>query len=70
MLDLPFHLPKQVSIEFEGTSHRYGMIAKEDIKKNEILFKIPRKLLLDPPHGCLSKELREYEMWLQGIGRT
>jgi len=46
------------------------MIAKEDLKKNEILFRIPRNLLLDPPHGCLSKELREYEMWLQSIGRT
>ena len=59
----------KVSVEFEGTSHRYGMIATEDIKKGETLFKIPRKLLLEPTQGSLSRELKEYDHWLRSIGR-
>lgn len=45
------------------------MIATEDIKKGETLFKIPRKLLLEPTQGSLSRELKEYDHWLRSIGR-
>ena len=45
------------------------MLAKEDIKKGETLFQIPRKLLVEPNQGSLSGELKEYEIWLQSIGR-
>ena len=56
-------------MESSGTSHRYGMLAKDDIKRGETLFKIPRTLLLDPRHGRLSVKLREYEDWLEQLGR-
>ena len=58
-----------MGIEYEGTSHRYGMMAREEIRKGETLFKIPRKLLLDPEHGSLAGPLQEYDIWLQSIGR-
>ena len=45
------------------------MVAIEDIKKGETLFKIPRKLLLEPMQGSLSQELKEYDHWLRSIGR-
>lgn len=63
-------LSPKISLESKGTSHRYGMIAKADIKRGETLFKVPRTLLLDPHHGRLSSKLREYEAWLEQLGRS
>eukprot|EP00111_Clytia_hemisphaerica_P006549 TCONS_00018965-protein len=63
-------MSNKVGVDYEGTSHRYGMKAKEDIRKGETLFKIPRKLLLDPDSGTLSAPLQEYDIWLQTIGRS
>ncbi|KXJ27772.1 N-lysine methyltransferase setd6 [Exaiptasia diaphana] len=40
-------LNEKVKICKAGSCHRYGMIATQDIQKNECLFTIPRKLLLE-----------------------
>ena len=36
-----------MSVTRQGSCAQIGMVAKDDIKEGEVLFEIPRKLLLD-----------------------
>ena len=43
-----------MKVELQGSCHRYGMIAVENIKKGECLFEIPRSLVLQPKTSSIS----------------
>lgn len=47
----------QVKVGLQGSCHRYGMIAVEDIEEGECLFEIPRSLLLQPKTSSISRIL-------------
>ncbi|XP_074635550.1 N-lysine methyltransferase setd6-like isoform X1 [Acropora palmata] len=47
-------LSKKVKVSLEGSCHRFGMIAVDDIDKGESLFEIPRSLLLTPETSSIS----------------
>lgn len=44
----------KVKVSLQGSCHRYGMIAVDNIKKGECLFEIPRSLLLKPESSSIS----------------
>ena len=44
----------QVKVGLQGSCHRYGMIAVEDIEEGECLFEIPRSLVLQPKTSSIS----------------
>ncbi|XP_068749517.1 uncharacterized protein [Montipora capricornis] len=47
-------LSDKVKVSLQGSCHRYGMIAVDNIKKGECLFEIPRSLLLKPESSSIS----------------
>ena len=51
----------QVEVTFKGTSHRFGVIATDDIDIDETLFEIPRKALITPTSGSISSQLKRFE---------
>jgi len=49
----------QVHVGQEGSCAQIGMIAKEAIAKDEVLFEIPRSLLLNPATCAVASLLSE-----------
>lgn len=47
----------KVRIGLQGSCHRYGMVATDNIEKEECLFEIPRSLLLQPNTSSISEIL-------------
>ena len=43
-----------MKVSLQGSCHRYGMIATDQIEKGECLFEIPRALLLQPKTSSIS----------------
>ena len=48
----------QVRVGTEGSCAQYGMVAEEDIEKGEMLFEIPRDLLLTPANSAIASILQ------------
>lgn len=47
----------KVRVGLQGSCHRYGMVATDNIEKEECLFEIPRSLLLQPKASSISEIL-------------
>ena len=47
----------KVRIGLQGSCHRYGMVATDNIEKEECLFEIPRSLLLQPKTSSIAEIL-------------
>ena len=47
----------KVRVRLQGSCHRYGMVATDNIEKEECLFEIPRSLLLQPNTSSISEIL-------------
>lgn len=43
-----------MKVGLQGSCHRYGMVAVEDIEEGECLFEIPRSLVLQPKTSSIS----------------
>jgi len=63
-------LSTKVKVCYKGTSHRYGMIAMQEVKKGEEIFSIPRRVLLNPDSTSIYEKLIDYEDWLEDIGKS
>ena len=50
----------QVTVREQGSCHRFGMIALEDLDEGETVFKIPRNILLEPNTSSLSETVLEF----------
>ena len=51
------HSSFKVRAGLQGSCHRYGMVATDNIEKEECLFEIPRALLLQPNTSSISEIL-------------
>eukprot|EP00112_Aurelia_sp_Birch-Aquarium-sp1_P012589 Seg2648.2 transcript_id=Seg2648.2/GoldUCD/mRNA.D3Y31 product="N-lysine methyltransferase setd6" protein_id=Seg2648.2/GoldUCD/D3Y31 len=51
----------KVKVTNISTSHRYGIIAAEDIRCSETLVEIPRDIALTPNQGSIASRLREFK---------
>lgn len=51
------HSSFKVRVGLQGACHRYGMVATDNIEKEECLFEIPRSLLLQPKTSSISEIL-------------
>ena len=51
----------KVKVTNISTSHRYGIIAAEDIRCSETLVEIPRNIALTPNQGSIASRLREFK---------
>lgn len=43
-----------MKVGLQGSCHRYGMVAEDDIEEGECLFEIPRSLVLQPKTSSIS----------------
>ena len=44
----------------DGSCHRLGLIALQDLDEGECVFKIPRNVLLEPNTSSISKTILEF----------
>ena len=56
-----------MTVREDGSCHRFGMIALEDLDDGESVFKIPRNVLLEPNTSSISKTILEFEKNLPEI---
>ena len=51
----------QIKVTNISTSHRYGVVANEDIRCNETLVEIPRNIALTPNQSSIASRLRDFK---------
>lgn len=51
----------QIQVTNNETSHRYGIIAVEDIKCNETLAEIPRNIAFTPSQSSIASRLQGFK---------
>ncbi|XP_028400614.1 N-lysine methyltransferase SETD6-like [Dendronephthya gigantea] len=65
--DVGLTLNSKVTVREEGSCHRFGMIALENIEEGESVFKIPRNVLLEPHTSAISGIVSEFAECLPEI---
>eukprot|EP00794_Sanderia_malayensis_P014255 gene14255-15742_t len=51
----------KIQITCNSTSHRYGVVALQDVKCNETLVDIPRVITFSPSQSSIAKQIEEFE---------